>query len=263
MKALVAGFALVAIVLLSGCSSYITPGGRADFSSFTSATPSAPDGSASDSRGGYPSSRMQESFAAQPTARFPVGIAFVRVQAPQYYSYYADQTGSVWGEGRYSIITTREVGEEDALARIGALPQVQGITGLNRMLLPTHLDSDRELREAAARVKAEMLVLYTFDTSFHDQNKSIPLTTISLGTTLTKRISVHVTASALVLDTRTGFIYATFEASEQRQVDASLWSERRKADSARQEAEQAAFRKLTDEFVRDWHLIVDRAAQGA
>jgi len=206
---------------------------------------------------------MQASFAAQPTAQFPVGLAFVRVQAPQYHSYYADQTGSVWGEGRYSVITTREVGEEAALERIAALPHVAGVTGLNRMLLPTRLDSDRELREAAARLKAEMLVLYTFDTSFHDRNKSVPLTTISLGAGLTKHITVHVTASALVLDTRTGFIYATFETNEEREVEASLWSEEQKADTARQQAERAAFKQLTDEFVHGWNVIVDRAGQGA
>ena len=35
---------------------------------------------------------------------------------------------------------------------------------------PAHLESDRELREAAARLKAAMLLLYTFDTSFHDND---------------------------------------------------------------------------------------------
>lgn len=65
------------------------------------------------------------------------------------------------------------------------------------------------------------------------------------------------------VDTRTGFIYAAFEATERRDVDASLWSERQKADLARQEAEAAAFRRLMDEFESNWHLIVDRAGEGA
>jgi hypothetical protein len=244
MKTFVASSIILAAVLLSGCASYITPSGRADFTNFTSST-------------------MQESFAAKPVARIPASLAFVRVQAPGYYSYNTSQTGAVWGQGRYSIITTREVGEDAAIDRIRALPRVAGAIGLNRLLLPVQLDSDRELREAAAKLKADMVVLYTFDTSFHDLNRSVPLTTITLGATMTKKISVNVTASALVLDTRTGFVYAAFETNEHRDVNASLWSERQKADSARQEAEQAAFKKLIDDFEKNWGLIVDRAGQGA
>ena len=86
---------------------------------------------------------------------------------------------------------------------------------------------------------------------------------VTLGITRTKHIAVHVTASALVLDTRTGFIYATFESNEHRDVNASLWSERQKADTARQDAELAAFKKLVDDFEKSWGLIADRAGQGA
>src|SRR5438045_1319078 len=133
--------ALGLIVLLSGCTStYIPPSGRADLSSISSST-------------------MQERFAARPAAVFPASIAAVRVQAPRYRSYYTEREGGVYGEGRYSVITVKEVEEDSDFDRIGRLPDVGGLTSISRLLLPQTLKSDRELREAAARLKTDMLPL--------------------------------------------------------------------------------------------------------
>ena len=41
---------------------------------------------------------------------------------------------------------------------------------MNRMLLPEQLDNDREIRTAASRLQADMVLLYTFDTSFFDSS---------------------------------------------------------------------------------------------
>jgi hypothetical protein len=122
------------VALLSGCATYIPPSGRADLTAISSAT-------------------MQESFAAKPAAGFPAGIATVRVQAPRYYSHYTEREGGVYGEGRYSVITVKEVEEDSDLERVSKLPQVGGFITLSRLLIPPTLNSDRELREAAARLK--------------------------------------------------------------------------------------------------------------
>lgn len=206
---------------------------------------------------------MGESFAAAPAARFPAYLAFARVQAPHYESYSTKANGGLYGSGRYSIFTTREVEDQADLDRITRLHDVGGITGLSRLLLPPQLESDRELREAAARLKADMLVLYTFDTSFFDKDLSRPLAVLTLGISPTRRVHVHVTASALVMDTRTGFIYATLETSEKRELLSSILGEGDNVDTARRDAEKVAFKKLVDEFEKNWLLIEDRAKQGA
>src|SRR5688572_17962611 len=133
MNSLIASL-VSAILLLSfaGCASYIPPGAKADLQAFAPPT-------------------IQEGFAAKPTSPFPAGIAAVRVQAPAYSNHYLKQNGGQFGTGRYSIITTREVEDQSQLDRVIALPQVAGLTGLNRMLLPERLESDREIREAASR----------------------------------------------------------------------------------------------------------------
>jgi len=212
-------FILVAsVAFLSGCATYIPPSGRANLTSISSST-------------------MQESFAARPAAGFPAGIAAVRVQAPRYRSYYTEREGGVYGDGRYSVITVKEVEEDSDLDQLRKLPEVAGFVTITRLLIPPKLESDRELREAAARLKADMLLLYTFDTSFHDNDASVALNVITLGLSPTRKIFVRVAASALVIDTRTGFIYAALEANEKRQVTTNAWESRETADRARRDAE--------------------------
>jgi hypothetical protein len=80
--------AVASMVLFSGCATYIPPSGRADL-----ATVSSPS--------------MQESFAAKPATGFPVSIAAVRVQAPRYRSYHTEREGGVFGQGRYTVMSSR------------------------------------------------------------------------------------------------------------------------------------------------------------
>ena len=236
--------AAAGIALLSGCATYIPPSGRADL-------------------GAISSSSMQESFAAKPAAGFPASIAVVRVQASQYHSYFTEREGGVYGEGRYSVITVKEVEDDADFERLAKLPDVGGVISISTLLLPQTLRSDRELREAAARLKADMVLLYTFDTSFHDNDASVALNVVTLGLSPTRRVFVHVAASAILVDTRTGFIYAAIEANEKREVTSNAWESRESADRARQNAEKAAFKSLIGEFEKNWPAIEERAKKGA
>ncbi len=236
--------AVAAGFLLTGCAQYITPSGRADFTAMTSPA-------------------IQESFAAKPTAQFPVGIAAIRVQAPYYRSYSTDQSGGVFNGENYSVIVVKEAEDDTDIKRLESLPGVGGIISISRLLLPPHLRSEQDLREAAARLKAEMVLLYTFDTTFHQNDAALPLSMVTLGLSPTRHVSVHVTASALVLDTRTGFVYAAFEASEKRSPYSTSWGSKETADRARRDAEQAAFKGLVGEFEKNWPRIVERAKKGA
>jgi len=230
--------------LLSGCATYIPPSGRANLVALSSPS-------------------MQESFAAKPAAGFPAGIAAVRVQAPRYRSYYTEREGGVYGQGRYSVITVKEVEEDSDIQRIAKLPLVGGLITISTLLLPQTLQSDRELREAAARLKADMVLLYTFDTSFHDNDASVALNVVTLGLSPTRRVFVRVAASALLIDTRTGFIYAALEANEKRQTTTNAWESGETADRARRDAERTAFKGLVSELEKNWPQIVERAKQGA
>lgn len=231
---------LSAIMLsLTGCAtSYITPGGKADLQSFA------------------PTS-VQAGFDAKPTNPFPASIAAVRVQSPTYTNFFLQQNGGQYGGGRYSVIMTREVEDQSQFDRISALPQVTGVVAINRLLLPARLESDRELREAAARLHADLVFVYTFDTAFFDTDASSPLTVVTLGLSPTRKVTAVTTVSSLLLDTRTGYVYAAHEATEREAIRSTSWGSMHAADKARQTTEGRAFGKLVDEFVNAWPKLLN------
>jgi hypothetical protein len=232
---------IVAMVawIVSACATYVPPGEKADLQVFAPPV-------------------IREGFSIQPTNPFPASIAVVRVQAPEYRNYSLDRLGGTYGSGKYSVVLTREAGEDRQLERVGHLDQVAGLVSLNRMLLPERMEGDRELRTAASRLQADMVLLYTFDTSFFDVNRSKALTAISLGGARTKRISATTTCSALLLDTRTGYIYSAYEVTERADASASVWNSEDSADQMRRATEQEAFRKLAEEMIATWPRVLER-----
>jgi hypothetical protein len=231
-------------LILSGCATYVTPGAKAELQSFA-----PPD--------------IQQGFAVAPTNPFPASIAAVRVQASDYSSYSIERHGGSYGRGKYSVILTREVGEDLQLERVGKLDQVAGIVSINRMLLPERLDGEREIRTAASRLQADLVLLYTFDTSFYDTQKSAALTAITVGMARTKRIFATTTCSALLLDTRTGYIYSAYEVTERAEGSASSWATSDSADELRRGNEQEAFKRLAEEMVTTWPKVLERHATTA
>jgi hypothetical protein len=235
---------LVALAVLGGCAnSYVAPGAKADLQAFAPVT-------------------VQEGFAAKPSAPFPAAIALVRVQGPRYVNAHLGSAAVPSGDS-YSVVTTREVEDDAHFDRLGKLPQVDGVTGLNRMLLPDHIGSEQDLREAAARLHADLMLIYTFDTSFFDQNDSRPLTAVSLGFLPTQRIALSTTASALLVDTRTGYVYSTYEATKRSDTRASVWASEEAADAARRDNERAAFGDLVESVAGSWPRLLDRYAHKA
>jgi hypothetical protein len=236
------GLFIVVAGAVTGCTTYIPPGGKADLQAF------APPG-------------IQEGFAAKPVATFPTTVAAVRVQAPTYTNYYLRTNGGVFGTGRYSVITAHEVEEQSQFDRLSQLPQVAGIISINRMLLPQQLDSDKQIREGASRLQADMVFLYTFDTAFFDTDLSRPLTVITLGLSPTRKISAATTVSALLMDTRTGYIYAAYEATAKTETLSTSWGSSDTADEGRRRNEKEAFGKLIEEVVSGWPRLLERYAK--
>jgi hypothetical protein len=235
---------LVAFAVLGGCAqSYVVPGAKADLQAFAPVS-------------------VQEGFAAKPVATFPAAIALVRVQGPTYSNFHLGPTPAQAGS-RYSVVTTREVEDDAQFDRLGKLPQVGGVTGLNRMLLPEHPDSEKDLREAAARLHADLMLIYTFDTAFFNVDEARPLTAISLGFLPTRKIAVSTTASALLVDTRTGYVYSTYEATRRSDTRASVWASEDAADTARRDNERAAFAELVESMAGSWPRLLDRYAHKA
>ncbi|MCG8426296.1 MAG: hypothetical protein MI754_02930 [Chromatiales bacterium] len=226
------------LLLLGGCASYTTPGGSVQLSDLAD-------------------SDINALMSKRPAAPFPANISVARVQAPGYLSY---KIGS-FGTGRYSVVTTREVESEEDFKRLAELPQVRAIAPLNRILLPTNLDSIKALREASARLKADILLIYTFDTSFHaGEQKFAPLNVLSLGFLKNKEVSVTTTVSAAFFDVRSEYLFGLSEATAKDSKYASVWSTSDAVDDLRVSTEKEAFKKLLPEIEKTWSGIVSQYA---
>jgi hypothetical protein len=201
-------------------------------------------------------SMIKETLAKRPLAEFPTGLAMARIQAPGYQS----KTTEGYGRGAYSVIITRDIEKEEQIKRLEKLPMVNGIAPISRLLLPQDLSSDRELRRAAADLHADVLLVYTLDTNFYDEDLAAPLTLITLGASPNRHISVVTTASAVLMDTRNGYVYGTAAATERHNELANAWGSEAAVDRSRRDTESAAFEKLVGEFEKTWRNVVKQYA---
>ena len=116
--------------------------------------------------------------------------------------------------------------------------------------------NDLQLREAAAKIHANLILIYTFDTAFDVETHVRPLSVVSLGLFPNKDAKVHCTASALLLDTNNGYIYSVLEANADATQAANAWTSEEAVDDARKRAERKAFVDLVAQFKTEWPRVV-------
>ena len=238
-------FALMVCIALTGCAAhYTTPGRGAQLEMFGGASKPAQDAGTD---GG-----IREALEKKPLASFPASVAVARVQEPGYCSY----TARGWGSGHYSVVTTRDIETEEDLARLAKLSHVRGVAPLNRLIIPSTLQSDYELRHAAAKMHADVLLIYTLDTTFQDFDRTTPLSIVTLGATNNKRMRIFCTASAALLDTRSGYVYGLAEATKNHEEFANAWKTESEIDARRRDVETKAFAQLIDEVEKSWNGVV-------
>lgn len=225
-------------LLLQGCATYTTPSAGVNISSIGDAD-------------------IEDLLSVEPASPFPARVAVARVQA----SGYVSRTNQGFGSGRFSVVTTRDVEKEADFEKFSALEKIAAVAPLNRLLLPKHLSSMKDLRLASARLKADIVLVYSIDTSFHVQDTPLgPLTAITLGFLPNKKAFVSATTSAALVDVRTGYIYGVAEATKREQQRASTWNKRNAIDRARLAAEAESFKSLIGELETLWGSVTDQYA---
>jgi hypothetical protein len=228
--------ALLLSVLLGGCTTYMTPGAGVSIPEIT--TPFVAD-----------------AMARKPAATFPARIVIVRVQGAGYQS----TTNRGYGRGAYSVITSRDIETEADFTRLAAMPEVAAVGGVNRLVLPAVINSVDDLREAAATLQADIVLIYTIDTAFRTETQQIgPMQLISLGFFPNKKAKVSSTCAVAFIDTRTGFIYGVAESTANEEKRSDLWNKEEAIDKARTKAERAAFTAALGEVEKLWSSIAGR-----
>ena len=231
------------LVVVAGCATYTTPGAGVNVENLAKAE-----------------ADIAELMAREPAAVFPARLALVRVQASGYYS----RSTRCYGEGRYCVVTTRDIEPEGTYERMANFPQIAGLALMNRMLLPAKFTSAKDLRTGAAALKADLLLVYSLDTAFNVENTDVgPFALISLGFLPTKKARVTATASAALFDVRTGFVYGVAEATAMEEQRGTFWSSSEAVDNARIRAEAQAFQKLIGEVEKFWADVLKTHAPSA
>jgi hypothetical protein len=227
-------FALLLALVCAGCASYVTPGGPVKLADIDRTD-------------------IAEAVTRKPSPNFPARLAIVRVQAPAYSSY----SSRAYGGGQFSVLTTQEVLGDTDVQSIASWPSLAGVVTVNRLLLPHWFDSLDDLRVAAAKVQADVLLIYTLDTSFRVLGRRYaPLSSISLGILPDRDAYVAATASAVFVDVRTGFVYGVAEGTAQISGLTNVWSKGATVDRKRLEAEREAFGKGLAAAATTWAGIV-------
>lgn len=224
------------LALVSGCSTYTTPGAGVSLGAISEAD-----------------SDIAEAYRREPAATFPAQLAVVRVAASNYRS----ASSQSYGGGAFSVVTTRDIESDESLARLTGMPQVRAVAPVSRLLLPGNLSSVRDLRTAAAQLRADMLLIYTIDTRFRTDAADVgPLQTVALGFLPTRKATVTATFAFMVVDVRTGFIYGTGESSATQDQRSNVWGSERAIEAARMRAEQEAFQTGLGEVEALWTSVL-------
>ena len=227
---------LACLALLCGCSTYTTPGAGVSLAAISEG-----DGD------------IAAAFQREPAITFPARLAIARVAAPGYRS----GSNQSLGTGAFGIVTARDIETDDSLGRLTRMPQVAAVAPVSRLLVPAHLGSTRDLRTAAARLRADALLIYTIDTRFRTESADVgPLQTIALGFLPTKKAVVNATCAFMIVDVRTGFVYGTGETTATEDQRSNLWGSEQAIEAARLRAERRAFEDGLGEIETLWASIV-------
>lgn len=235
---------LVLIVSAVSCSpKYVTPGNTVKISALADED-------------------IAKILSNKPASEFPVNIAIARIQSPDYSNYRYRYAYNPQPQAKFSMVLTRDAAEEEAFENLSKMEGVKQASPFNRLLLPYNYTSVKDLRLAAAKMKAQMLLVYTFDTRFTVDTKNYgPQNVIALGYLKNKEVKVTTTASVALYDVQTEYLYGLAEATGSETKKANAWKKLDEVDNLRLQTEKKSFDKLMVEIQKMWKGVMEEYAK--
>lgn len=221
--------ALAAAAFFSGCASYVnSPAARS---------------AVAQRREAFSHSLISKAYNAQPTMRFPATVAI----APM---------------GSEAVMHIRALDALGRLESLKSLPELRNLP-MATSLLENSADHKDEgnvpllrLREAAARLHADAVLLISVETNATDGEMFAPLTTATLGLFPNNRYEIVATGLAALIDTRTGYVYGTSEKSAAKSGVMMVAGSNDALARRKQQAQREAVEKLLKEFPSFWNGVV-------
>ena len=179
---------------------------------------------------------------AKPTMRFPATIAIAT-------------------NDRQVREHLRALSAHDTLDSLGSLPDLARTTMVSPVIVgetdhDQRISSDLRMREAAAKLHADAVLILAQESQLTDGSIIAPLTGLSLGLLPNKRYELISTSFAALVDTRTGYIYGTSEKSAARSGLTMAWGSDDVISRARSKVERQAMEKLFADFPAFWRGVV-------
>jgi hypothetical protein len=217
------------VSLFSGCSSYVnSPAARS---------------AVAEKKQAFSHALISRAYNAKPTMRFPATIAI----APQS------------GEAVMHLRALDALGRLESLKTLPdlrGLPMVSGLVSNRAPIDDSATESDLRLREAAARLHADAVLLISVETNATNGEVFAPLTTATLGLFPNNRYEIIATGLAALVDTRTGFVYGTMEKSAAKSGLLMVAGSGDALERRKQLAQREAVEKLLREFPDFWRGVV-------
>jgi hypothetical protein len=88
------------------------------------------------------------------------------------------------------------------------------------------------------------------------------VTVVTLGLSPNQKATIVSTASAVLMDTRNGYIYGVCEGTERASKTMGAWGSEDAIDESRRKTEAAAFEKLVGEVEKMWGGVVSEFQGG-
>jgi hypothetical protein len=194
-----------------------------------------------------------EPGTVQPAPNFPARIALVRVQAPKYRSMSAEGLG----KGEFSVVSPQELPNAAQTEALEHWPAVDKVMVLNEHLLPERLKSLDDLRLVAAKMQADVLMIYTLDTGFEvDGHAFGAAAKVPLGKQPAAEDGIVSSATSVLIDVRTGYRFGTLTGNAKLDhLTAEDWSTEPRLDQRRLEAEAQALSALIEAAAPTWKGI--------
>ncbi|WP_200761260.1 hypothetical protein [Poriferisphaera corsica] len=153
----------------------------------------------------------------------------------------------------YEIATPSMVLMDAIESQTEALPLTSNVGNLNSMLVKKHVKDIQEIREAAAKMNANILVLYTVQSRADERTYEIgPLNLIALGFLPNHHTKGQAIISMLMLDVDSGYVYGSAATTSTTKQLTNYWLISDALDSCAAEAELRAEEKMLAKFQELW-----------
>ena len=182
----------------------------------------------------------QESRTARPTVQFPARLAVAGIES---------------GYSGYRLKREHDVEQSHHIEAVGRLPGVSGIVNLNQVGLVADLKDYAQLDHEARKLGADLLAVYRIEESVNSTDYVPLLSFATLGLVPTKPYELTATASLVIRDARTGYVYGVLE---EKAEGSGMMAEMDTYDiqaRAMRKAKIEALDKLTDGLPAFWETV--------